>query len=136
MKKSKDLSPCYYCGNPTENTERLEVFNIKYKLPCCSEECKASVAVYNDWDKKNRVKSYLALAACVFYNLLAFTFHWTSRWNYLSLTGIGLTLYFYPLLLFRHTSYMGMGIKKTLQVLRFFGIFLIIVSLVFLIFTK
>lgn len=136
MKKNISLSPCYYCGTPTQNIQKLEVFSKKYELPCCSEECKEKVKEYNDWDNKYRLKSYLILAVCVIFNFLTIGYQWTFRWHYLSLTSIGVVLYFFPLLLFRYTSYMNYGIKKTLLIIRVFAVLIILASIVFLIFSS
>lgn len=136
MKKSAEKAPCIYCGELTDNQRYVLNPKASHELPSCSADCYNSAMAFVDWDSHNRMKCYLILFACVAANLVAIGLKWTSRWRYLPLTAIGITLYFYPLVFTRYISYQRYGIKKTLQIVKGFAIGIVIVGLALITFSS
>jgi hypothetical protein len=133
MRRLMEKVPCIYCGELTDNRRMILNPKANHELPCCSTDCYNSAKGFVDWDAHNRMKCYLLLFACVIVNLLSLGFEWTFRWRYLPLTGIGIVLYFYPLVFTRYTSYQKHGIKKTLLIVKKIAVGIALLGLILVI---
>ena len=136
MPNLKYKEPCYYCGNETTSIKTVQVFGEKHKLPVCSNECSEELIQYSQWDAKHRLPAYLVLFVAVVFNMLVLGFGWKYWWGHLSLTVIGITLFFYPLILFRFSSYMKYGVRKTLDIIRFAGVLIAIIGIILTVLNK
>jgi hypothetical protein len=134
MEKKVEMMPCIYCGLPTDNQKFIINPKAEHELPCCSGDCYKNTKVFIEWDVANRMKGYLLIAVCVVFNLFSLGFEWTYWWRYFSLTGIGTILIFYPLIFSKYTFYQKYGIKKTICIIRYIGIGIILASFVFMAF--
>ncbi|WP_040213219.1 hypothetical protein [Clostridium polynesiense] len=129
----KDKVSCLYCGKKTDIKRFIINPKAREELLCCSGECLSNVRKFIDYDSKNRMKLYILLFILIVINLFFIGFDINSRWRYLPLLLIALSVYSYPLVFTRYIMYQRFGIIKTLRIVKVFCVFIAAFSVLLII---
>lgn len=127
---------CIYCGKPTTSKKFILNPKARRELPSCSAECLDESKKFLKMDTANRKTFYLLELVFIIANIVMFGMKIISRWSFVPMIGMGAILYMYPIPFTRYESYQTLGIKKTVVVVRYFAIFLVVLSLLMILFSK
>ena len=127
---------CIYCGKQTESKKFILNPKARHELPSCSAECLNEAKEFLKMDTVNRRTFYLLELVFIIANIIMFGMKIISRWSFIPMIGMGAILYMYPIPFTRYESYQTLGIKKTVILVRYFAIFLVVLSLTMIFVSK
>jgi hypothetical protein len=120
---------CFWCGSDDANPDYIVNPGGEPLIACCCKEHFDKANEFVRRDNKIRPAFYVILFIFVAIDMVLIGFGMTSKWAYLPLLGIAVTICAWPSVFTHYQFYCRFGLVKTKRVIRVISLALAVLSI-------